>query len=211
MERAPQLVGACTDITSTRELAEQLRTLNDIGQRVGVAAELDQQKLLQLITDAATQGTGAQFGAFFYNVEDAQGGKLYALHDLGQSIRRTSRSSPCPATRPCSLPHSRVKVRYAARMIRLDPRFGHNAPYEGTPPGHLPRRQLSGSVRQRQGRADDWGIVLRPLPRKEFSANAMRDLAEAIASQASVGLENARLYRAAQRGVGAAPQGRSRT
>ena len=52
-----QLVGACTDITSTRELAEQLRTLNDIGQRV--AAELDQQKLLQLITDAATQGTGA--------------------------------------------------------------------------------------------------------------------------------------------------------
>src|ERR1044071_1970292 len=49
-----------------REQTETLETINRIGQ--AAAAELDQDKLVQAITDAATELTGARFGSFFYNV-----------------------------------------------------------------------------------------------------------------------------------------------
>ena len=45
--------------TSDRE------TLNRIGRTL--ASELDLERLLQAVTDAATEVSGAQFGAFFYN------------------------------------------------------------------------------------------------------------------------------------------------
>ena len=190
----PQLVGACTDITSTRELAEQLRTLNDIGQRV--AAELDQQKLLQLITDAATQGTGAQFGAFFYNVEDAQGGS-YMLYTISGVDPSHFSKFPMPRNTAVFAPTFAGEGPVRSANIRLDPRFGHNAPYEGTPPGHLPVvSYLAVSVKGKEGRTIG-GLFFGHSAEGVFSERDER-FAEAIASQASVGLENARLYRAAQ-------------
>src|SRR4029453_13461778 len=42
-------------------------TLNRVGRTL--AAELDLEKTVQAVTDAATELSGAQFGAFFYNVK----------------------------------------------------------------------------------------------------------------------------------------------
>ena len=42
---------------------------------------------MQTVTDAATALTGAQFGAFFYNVVDAAGREAHALHALRRAAR----------------------------------------------------------------------------------------------------------------------------
>ena len=47
-----------------------------------LTAELDRDKLVQAVTDAATELTGARFGAFFYNVVD-DCGETYMLYTLG--------------------------------------------------------------------------------------------------------------------------------
>src|SRR5205823_533766 len=55
-----------------REQTETLETINRIGALL--SAELDQERLVQTVTDAATHLTGAQFGSFFYNLYNDQGG-----------------------------------------------------------------------------------------------------------------------------------------
>jgi PAS domain S-box-containing protein len=70
--------GACVDITD-RKLAEQalqeeshnLETLNRTGS--AIAGELDLERVVQMVTDAGVELTGAHFGAFFYNVINAAG------------------------------------------------------------------------------------------------------------------------------------------
>ncbi len=77
--------------------------------------------------------------------------------------------------------------------ITTDPRYGHNAPYHGMPPGHLPvRSYLAVPVR---GRAGDviGGLFFGHSEVGRFSEQHER-LAVGIASWASVALENARLY-----------------
>ena len=72
-------VGVHTDITAERAagrvLREQSQTL-EILNRTGatLAAELDLERLVQSVTDAGVELTGAQFGAFFYNVLTDVGG-----------------------------------------------------------------------------------------------------------------------------------------
>ena len=66
-----------------------LEVLNQTGSRI--AAELDLDRLVQTIVDAGVELTGAQFGAFFYNVLDGAGGKymLYALSGAERSAFET--------------------------------------------------------------------------------------------------------------------------
>ena len=54
-----------------REQTETLEKVNRIGRLL--SSELDLQRLVQAVTDEATELTGAQFGAFFYNVVDDRG------------------------------------------------------------------------------------------------------------------------------------------
>ncbi len=85
---APHLLrGTCYDISERKALEVRLLALNEmlearvaevrdeartleILNRTGVAlaAELDLERLVQTVTDAGVEITGAQFGAFFYNV-----------------------------------------------------------------------------------------------------------------------------------------------
>src|SRR5262249_53329596 len=67
------MIGLVEDITeskrehlATKEEAQALDILNRTGSIV--ASELDLEKVVQAVTDAGVQITGAQFGAFFYNV-----------------------------------------------------------------------------------------------------------------------------------------------
>src|SRR5215203_421185 len=76
-----------------REQTEVVETINRIGQML--SAELDQQKLVQAVTDAATELTGAQFGSFFYNVLNEQG-ESYMLYTLSGVPREAGASFPMP-------------------------------------------------------------------------------------------------------------------
>lgn len=67
-----------------REEARSLEILNTVG--AAVAAELDLGRAVQLVTDAATELTGAAFGAFFHNVLDDQG-ESYMLYALSGAPR----------------------------------------------------------------------------------------------------------------------------
>ena len=80
------------DITERRVAEDILKegvqvreTLSRIG--ASLAAELDPDKLVQAVTDAATTFTSAEFGAFIYNAVDDSGAPS-ALH----AVRRDERS-----------------------------------------------------------------------------------------------------------------------
>src|SRR4051794_10815709 len=51
--------------TALRQESQLLEILNQTGH--AIASQLDIEKLLQTVTDAATSLTDARFGAFFYN------------------------------------------------------------------------------------------------------------------------------------------------
>ena len=77
-----------------REQTEVLETIYRIGQLL--SAELDQQKLVQAVTDAATELTGAQFGSFFYNVFTERAHPTCSTRSQGFPAR-PSRTSRCRA------------------------------------------------------------------------------------------------------------------
>ncbi|HLH09847.1 MAG TPA: ATP-binding protein [Terriglobales bacterium] len=190
-----QMIGACTDITSARELTEQLRALNQIGQQI--SAELDQQKLLQLITDVATKGTGAQFGAFFYNIDDGQGGR-YMLSTISGVPRSNFDNFPMPRNTALFAATFEGGPTVRSADIRKDTRLGHTAPYYGTPPGHLPVvSYLAVPVKGKEGHVIG-GLFFGHQQEGVFSEQHER-FVEAVAAQAGVALENASLYETAMR------------
>ena len=68
-------------------LAEETRradALNRIAAAIGARGDLDQ--VVQAVVDGGVELTGAAFGAFFYNVEDDQGGR-YTLYSLAGAPR----------------------------------------------------------------------------------------------------------------------------
>ena len=87
-------IGSVVDITDERmveaelrrnqtALEEQTRALRIVNRAAAaIAGDLDLERLVGAITDAGVELTGAQFGAFFYNVAEAGGGELRALHPL---------------------------------------------------------------------------------------------------------------------------------
>ncbi|MBA3525420.1 MAG: PAS domain S-box protein, partial [Sphingomonas sp.] len=95
ISRDGEHIGAsCTvvDLTLRKQteaaLLEESRTLETLNRSgSALAAELDLERLVQMVTDAGVELTGAQFGAFFYNVLDKAGEKylLYALSGAERS------------------------------------------------------------------------------------------------------------------------------
>ncbi len=81
--------------------------------------------------------------------------------------------------------------------ITADPRYGHNAPHDGMPEGHLPvRSYLAVPVRDRSGEVVG-GLFFGHQTVGRFTEHHER-LAEGIASWASVALENASMYASVQ-------------
>ena len=76
-----------------REEAHALEVLNRTG--IAIGAELDLERLVQIVTDAGVELSGAQFGAFFYNVirED---GEAYTLYTLSGAPREAFAKFPMP-------------------------------------------------------------------------------------------------------------------
>ena len=107
---------------------------------------------MQAVTDAATQLSGAQFGAFFYNVTDEHG-ESYMLYTLSGAPREAFEKFGQPRATAALRPD--VPRRGADPLRRrhsADPRYGKMAPHHGMPPGHLPvRSYLAVPVISRSG------------------------------------------------------------
>ncbi|HEV7253705.1 MAG TPA: PAS domain S-box protein, partial [Mesorhizobium sp.] len=137
-------VGIHTDITDERETAEALRaetealeTLNRTGS--AVAAELDLERVVQQVTDAGVELTGARFGAFFYNVLNEAGERLM-LYTLSGAKRSDFEHFGMPRATAVFHPTFVGEGVIRADDILADARYGKNDPHLGMPKGHLPVR-----------------------------------------------------------------------
>lgn len=193
--------------TLARTVAEQKRAegrlreethISETLDRVGrtVAAELDLQQVVQVVVDAATEVTQAQYGAFFYNVLDPAG-KTYTHYV----------TSGVPPEHLGKLPTPRITelfgiTFYGGGVIRmddvtLDPRYAQNTSHFGIPRGQAPvRSYLAAPVVSRSGEVLG-GLFFGHLSAAAFDERDER-LAAGISAQAAVAIDNARLYHSAR-------------
>ncbi|WP_112500357.1 response regulator [Agrobacterium sp. lyk4-40-TYG-31] len=180
-----------------REEARSLETLNRVGSVI--AAELDLDQAVQAVTDAATELTGAQFGAFFYNVFDDKG-ESYMLYTLSGVPRDAFSSFPMPRNTAVFGPTFAGEGIVRSDDITADPRYGKNAPHHGMPKGHLPVcSYLAAPVLSRSGEVLG-GLFFGHSERGVFTERAER-LLSGIAAQAAIAIDNGRLYKAAQKEI----------
>ena len=177
--------------TEIREQREIIETVNRVGQML--SAELDLEKLVQSVTDAATELSGAQFGAFFYNVLDERG-ESYMLYTISGVPREKFADFPMPRNTDLFGPTFRGESVVRLDNVKEDPRYGNNPPYQGMPEGHLPvTSYLAVPVISRSGE------VLGGLFFGHSDAGVFKEREEQIvvglAAQAAIALDNARLYR----------------
>jgi len=177
-----------------REEARMLETLNRVG--AAVSAELDMKQLVQTVTDAATELTGAAFGAFFYNAVD-DGGESYTLYALSGAPRESFEGFPMPRNTPIFGPTFAGERPVRSDDITADPNYGLSSPHRGMPAGHLPLRSYLAVPVVSRSREVLGGLFFgHPAP-GVFTERSER-LATGIAAQAAVAIDNATLYRAAQ-------------
>jgi PAS domain S-box-containing protein len=180
------------------EETQVLELLNEVGNTV--AAEIDLERAVQVVTDTATRLSGAAFGAFFYNVIDDKG-ESYTLYTLSGAPREAFSKFPMPRNTEVFAPTFNGEGIVRSPDIRKDPRFGKNAPYYGHPKGHLPvASYLAAPVMSRTGEVMG-GLFFGHPEVDQFDARAERIVA-AIAVQAAIAIDKARLYRAAQEEIG---------
>lgn len=188
------------DPVSDKGLIELSRALK-ILQRVAIAvgAERDQATVVQLITDAGCELCGAEFGAFFYNVEEPTGDS-YMLYTLSGLSANRFDDYPMPRKTEVFGPTFRGEGVVRSGDITQDPRYGQCEPFCGMPPEHPPvRSYLAVPVTARSGKVLG-GLFFgnsEPDVFKEESEEVIR----ALAAQAAVSIENANLHDALQRDI----------
>ncbi len=190
------------DITA-RKLAEEAlldeTRILDLLNRTGaaVAATLEIEAILQTVTDTATQLSGARFGAFFYNTTNELG-EAYQLVTLSGASSADFAQFGMPRATPVFAPTFRGDAPVRSDDITQDPRYGRVAPHHGLPRGHIPvRSYLAASVKSRDN--ETIGGLFFGHPEAGVFTKRSERLVVGIAAQASLAIENARLYEEARR------------
>jgi PAS domain S-box-containing protein len=208
LEAANEQLAAATAAAQAalEDEARMVDTLHRIG--VSLTRETELGRIVQAATDEATALTGAQFGAFFYNVLN-QAGESYMLYTLSGAPREAFERFPMPRNTAVFAPtfHGEGVVR--SGDITRDPRYGHSAPYHGMPPGHLPvRSYLAVPVMGRTGEVLG-GLFFGHAQPDVFTPRAER-VTVGIAGWAAVAIENARLHGAEREARAAAERAAER-
>jgi PAS domain S-box-containing protein len=199
--RCLRVIGTAVDISARKRADEAVsieRHTLEVLNRTGpaIAAELDLERVVQLVTDAGVELTGAQFGAFFYNVIN-EAGESYTLYTLSGVPRSAFEKFPMPRNTHVFGPTFRGEGTVRSDDITKDPRYGKNPPFYGKPEGHLPVvSYLAVPVISRTGEVIG-GLFFGHPEVGQFNERHDR-LMEGIAAQAAIAIDNARLYRAAQ-------------
>ncbi len=200
--RVVRWFGTNTDVDEVRGAQEALREetsvlelLNDTG--TAIAANLDLETLVQTVTDAGTKLSGAQFGAFFHNVINAEG-ESYLLYTLSGARPEAFEKFGMPRNTPVFNTTFSGQGVVRSDDITKDPRYGTMPPHHGMPRGHLPvRSYLAVPVISRSGNVIG-GLFFGHAETGVFSERSER-LILGVAAQAAIAIDNARLYEAAQK------------
>ena len=176
------------------EETRALATLNRAG--AALAAELDLERVVQLVSEAGVELTGARFGAYFHNVMDETGERLH-LYTLAGAERADFEKMGRPRATAIFGPTFRNEGVIRSDDILVDPRYGRNPPHRGMPTGHLPvRSYLAVSVVSRSGEVLGGLLFGHPDPGR-FSERH-EALILGLAGQAAVAIDNARLFQQVQ-------------
>lgn len=196
------MIGVNVDVTRSRRTENAIRSesrkltiLNRSGAEI--AAELDIDRIVQIVTDACTELVGAQFGSFFYNVTDDKG-ESYMLYALSGVPREAFSKFPMPRNTAVFSPTFKGEGVVRSDDILLDPRYGRSAPHYGMPEGHLPvRSYLAVPVTSRWGEVIG-GLFFGHAEPGRFKAEH-EEILSGIAGQAATAIDNARLFQAVER------------
>ncbi|MDB6169159.1 MAG: hypothetical protein JWM88_2023, partial [Verrucomicrobia bacterium] len=200
--RCTGVINVVIDVTEQRanqQLVQQRSRTLEILNRAGNAmvAEHELEKIVQAVTDAGREISGANFGAFFYNVADATGDS-YMLFTLSGVPREAFEKFPMPRATALFGPTFRGESVVRVADVLTDPRYGKSAPHHGLPPGHLPvRSYLAVPVASRSGEVLG-GLFFGHAEPGMFTAEA-ENVVAALAAQAAIAIDNAKLYTALQR------------
>lgn len=197
-----RMAGICMDITPRKQAEEKLRDESrvlELLNRTGtvLTSNLDLQPLVQAVTDAATELSGAKFGAFFYNVTDDKGDS-YLLYSLSGAPREAFEKFGQPRATPLFGPTFKGADPIRSDDILNDPRYGKWGPHHGMPPGHLPVRSYLGVPVVTRGGEVIGGLFFGHSETGVFDERTER-LMVGIAAQAASAIDNARLYAASQK------------
>ncbi|HKP77909.1 MAG TPA: ATP-binding protein [Phenylobacterium sp.] len=184
--------------TAEQAVADERRTL-EILNRAGsaLATETELRRLVQVVTDAGVELTGAEFGAFFYNVCDA-GGERHMRYTLSGAAPEAFSRFPMPRNTPVFAPTFNGEGIVRSDDITQDPRYGRTAPHLGMPEGHPPvRSYLAAPVVARTGEVTG-GLFFGHAQAGVFTERSERGLV-GLAAEAAVAIDNTRLSEEAQR------------
>jgi two-component sensor histidine kinase len=185
-------------VTVSAELAlrrcERLNHLSHV-----ISSDLDLERIVQTVTDIATEECGAQFGAFFYNVSE-DSGEGYQLFTLS--------GAPREAFEGFGLPRNTLVFEHTFRGmgivrsddIRADPRYGKSAPHHGMPAGHLPVVSYLAVPVISRSREVLGGLFFGHGEPGVFTDDA-EALVSGIAAHAAIAIDNARLHQDARREI----------
>ncbi len=171
-----------------REGTETLEKLNHVGQLL--SSELDGQKLAQAVTDEATKLIGASFGAFLNTVGGDDSYTLRAISGLSHEA-----FSQFHMARKIRVFDTAFKNREVVRSddIREEPDYGDLPAYGGAPEGTLPvASYLAVPVVSRS--EEVLGGLFFGHPEPGVFGEREEGIATALAAQAAVALDNARLF-----------------
>jgi len=179
---------------SAAEESRRLEILLKVGAEI--ASELDLDRAVQTVTDAATELIGAAFGSFFYNVLN-EAGESYTLSGVP---KEAFSKFPMPRNTKVFAPTFAGEGVVRSDDIQKDPRYGQNPPHYGQPKGHLPvHSYLAVPVISRSGEVIG-GLFFGHPEVARFNAEHEK-LAIGVAAYAAIAIDNARLYSAAQKEI----------
>lgn len=173
-----------------KERNKTLQILNSIGNTI--SAKLDLKVLVKAVTDAATGISGAEFGVFFYN-SDSNSPLLQYEAVSGSPLGGFS-TYPVPG----SVDFSLFKNNSIIRINNLQKESRHKNLYTGIPEGLPVKSYMAIPITSRTGE------VLGGIFLGHSEAGIFTDLTETfvsgIASQASIAIDNAKLFEAKREG-----------
>jgi PAS domain S-box-containing protein len=202
--RPSGMVGVVQDVTRRKQAEEALRedkksleTLNRIG--ASLAPKLDLQRVVQMVTDAGVELSGARFGAFFYNVLNAAG-ESYMLYAISGVDRSHFDKFPMPRNTAVFAPTFSGEGVVRSDDITKDPRYGRSDTHHGMPKEHLTvTSYLAVPVVSRSGEVIG-GLFFGHEEPARFTERHEQSVV-GIAGQAAIAIDNARLFEAAQREI----------
>jgi PAS domain S-box-containing protein len=177
-----------------REQKQRLKILNRVARTI--SSDLDLERIVQTVTDIATEVSGARFGAYLYNVAN-NGSSSHPLYAVSGAPREAFGKFDLQQETALSAPTFRLRETVRCGDIRTDPRYQSALHLNMPEGGQLPVvSYLAVPVVSKAGQIHG-GLIFGHDEAGVFTQET-EDIVVGIAAHAAIAIDNARLLRNAQ-------------